>query len=163
MRKNDNSDTKFVFNTADTCAFFDVSRETLSNWYKKGAPRVKRGQWDIQALVGWRYGGGQVESPEARKLKAEADLKEAKAKQEQIKLSVTKMEFVSVNQVQRELARLLANLKKSLLSISHVVAADVGSMDFELAEYIEKQIDKRVNDALHDLSEGRLYSGKKKK
>ena len=45
---------------------------------------MNRGKWDIQALMNWRYNmGGQNESPETRKLKAEADLKEAKAKQEQ--------------------------------------------------------------------------------
>ena len=155
---------KFIFSTADTCEFFQISRETLSAWSKKGAPKAGRGKWDIKALVNWRYDmGGQNESPETRKLKAEADLKEAKAKQEQIKLSVTKTEFISAYEVQKELTRLLANLKKSLLAISHNVASDVGSIDFEMAEFVEKQVDKRISEALKELSEGRLYGTKRKK
>lgn len=154
---------KFIFSTADTCEFFQISRETLSRWEKKGAPKLNRGKWDIQALMNWRYNmGGQSESPETRKLRAEADLKEAKAKQEQIKLSVTKTEFISAYEVQKELTRLLANLKKSLLAISHNVASDVGSMDFDMAEFVEKQVDKRINEALKELSEGRLYGTKRK-
>ena len=112
----------------------------------------------------WRYNmGGQTESPETRKLIAEADLKEAKAQQEKIKLSVTKTEYVSASYVQKELARLLANLKKSLLAISHNVASDVGSADYEIAEMVEKSIDKRISEALKELSEGRLYGTKRKK
>lgn len=113
--------------------------------------------------MNWRYNmGGQNESPETRKLKAEADLKEAKAKQEQIKLSVTKTEYISAYEVQKELTRLLANLKKSLLAIPHNVASDVGSMDFDMAEFVEKQVDIRINEALKELSEGRLYGTKRK-
>lgn len=136
----------------------------MSNWQKKGAPKLNRGKWDIRAIMQWRYNmGGQTESPETRKLRAEADLKEAKAQQEKIKLSVTKTEYVSAAYVQKELARLLANLKKSLLAISHNVASDVGSADYEIAEMVEKSIDKRISEALKELSEGRLYGTKRKK
>ena len=31
---------KFIFSTADTCEFFQISRETLSTWQKKGAPKA---------------------------------------------------------------------------------------------------------------------------
>ena len=65
--------------------------------------------------------------------------------------------------MQKELTRLLANLKKSLLAISHNVASDVGSIDFEMAEFVEKQVDKRISEALKELSEGRLYGTKRKK
>ena len=51
-----------------------------------------------------------MESPSLRKLKAEADLKEAKAKQEKIKLSVVKQEYVPVAEVKDELTRLMMNV-----------------------------------------------------
>ena len=154
---------KFIFSTADTCQFFQISRETLSSWQKKGAPKAGRGKWNIKDLMEWRYTGKNTESPETRKLKAEADLKEAKAAQEKIKLGVTKTEFVPASLIQSELTRLLSNLKKSLLGIGHNVASDLASLDSEAVTIAKNEVDKRVNDALLELSEGRLYRGRAKK
>lgn len=154
---------KFIFSTADTCEFFQISRETLSRWEKKGAPKENRGKWNIKAVMEWRYDGKHTESPETRKLKAEAELKEVKAAQEKIKLGVTKDEFIPVYEVQSELTRLLANLKKSLLKISHNVASDLGTIDIDFAKIAKNEVDNRINDALKELSEGRLYRGKAKK
>jgi phage terminase Nu1 subunit (DNA packaging protein) len=154
--------TKFIFSTADTCEFFNISRETLSSWQKKGAPKEGRGKWNIKAVAEWRFDGKHTESPETRKLKAEADLKEAKAAQEKIKLGVTKTEFIPAYQVQAELTRLFANLKKSLLKIGHNVASDLATLDPDAATAAKNEVDKRINDALLELSEGRLYRGKAK-
>lgn len=162
--KGKSLENKFVFSTADTCEFFQISRESLSTWAEKGAPKVSRGKWDIQKLMEWKYNmGGKTESSEARRLRAEADLKEIKASQEKIKLSVTKMKFIPADDVKRELARLLANLKKSLGAISYNVASDVSSLDVEIAELVKTQVDKRVSEALKELSEGRLYNAKRGK
>ena len=38
-------ENKFIFSTQDTCQFFTISRETLSRWEKKGAPKAGRGKW----------------------------------------------------------------------------------------------------------------------
>lgn len=154
---------KFIFSTADTCEFFQISRETLSTWQKKGAPKAGRGKWNIKALMEWRFDGKHTDSPEVRKLKAEADLKEAKAAQEKIKLSVKKDEFVNVFVVRSELTRLLANLKKNLLAMGHQVASNLAALDMEAAELTKSEVDKRVNEALAEMAEGRLYRGGTKK
>lgn len=156
-------ENKFIFSTADTCEFFQVSRETLSNWEKKGAPKAGRGKWNIKTLMEWRFDGKHTDSPEVRKLKAEADLKEAKAAQEKIKLSVKKDEFVNVFVVRSELTRLLANLKKNLLAMGHQVASNLASLDMEAAEIAKAEVDKRVKEALTEMAEGRLYRGGTKK
>lgn len=153
---------KFIFSTSDTCEFFQISRETLSRWEKKGAPKAERGKWDIKKVMEWRFDGKHTESPETRKLKAEADLKEAKAAQEKIKLSVKKEEFIPAYQVQSELTRLLTNLKQSLVKIGHNVASDLAALDSDVAAIAKNEVDKRINDALLELSEGRLYRGRKK-
>ena len=82
----------FVVSTQVVCDFFEISRKTLAQWEHKGAPKEGRGKWDLKKLVDWRYSGQNEESPAARKIKAEADLKEAKAAQEQIKLSTVKQD-----------------------------------------------------------------------
>ena len=153
---------KFIFSTSDTCEFFQISRETLSRWEKKGAPKAGRGKWDIKKVMEWRFDGKHTESPETRKLRAEADLKEAKAAQEKIKLSVKKEEYIPAYLVQSELTRLLTNLKKSLVKIGHNVASDLAALDSDVAAIAKNEVDKRVNDALLELSEGRLYRGRKK-
>lgn len=162
-RTRDTEENKFVFTTADACEFFQISRETLSRWEKKGAPKEGRGKWNLKNVMEWRFDGKHSESAETRKLKAEADLKEAKAETEKIKLGVTKGEYIPAYQVKAELTRLLANLKKSLLKISHNVASDLGTMEPELAKIAKNEVDKRINDALKELSKGRLYRGKAKK
>lgn len=144
-------------------SFFEISRETLSEWAKKGAPKVARGKWNLKELVAWRLGGGKYESPESRKLKAEADLKEAKAAQEKIKLSVTKQDFVPVYEVRRETTRLLANLKKSLLAIGHNVASDLASLDQNAAEIARNEVDKRIKEALLEMSKGGVYHERRAK
>ena len=153
---------KFIFSTSDTCEFFQIARETWSRGEKKGAPKAERGKWDIKKVMEWRFDGKHTESPETRKLKAEADLKEAKAAQEKIKLSVKKEEFIPAYQVQSELTRLLTNLKQSLVKIGHNVASDLAALDSDVAAIAKNEVDKRVNDALLELSEGRLYRGRKK-
>ena len=97
----------------------------------------------------------------ARKL--EADLKELKAAQEKIKLGVTQDEFVHILTVRKELTRLLANLKKNLLAMGHHVASNLASLDMEAAETAKNEVDKRVNEALMEMAEGRLYRGRTKK
>ena len=162
-RARETEERKFIFSTADTCQFFQSSRETLSSWQKKGAPKEGRGKWNIKALMEWRYTGKNTESPETRKLKAEADLKESKAAQERIKLGVTQNEYIPASVIQAELVRLLGNMKKSLLAIGHNVASDLAGLDAETVTIAKNEVDKRVNDALLEMSEGRLFNGREKK
>lgn len=153
----------YILSTKEICDFFEISRETLSTWAKKGAPKHSRGKWDLKALVQWRYAGESVENPGLRKLRAEADLKEAKAKQEKIKLSVVKQEYVPVADVKDELTRLMLNLKKSMLSVGHHVASELAPLDAEAAEIAKTVVDKRMKEALEEMSKGGVYCGRKKR
>lgn len=156
-------ENNFLVSTKIACEFFGISREALSTWTEKGAPKEGRGKYDLKKLMEWRYKGSTIESPGVRKLKAEAELKEARAKQEKIKLSVTEQKFLPVAQVQDELAKLLLNLKKSLLSIGHNVAAELAArVDAETAETARGEVDKRIREALEELSRNGRYTGKGK-
>lgn len=154
--------SNYICTTQETCDFFDISRETLSSWAKKGAPKVSRGKWNLKDLVKWRYEGENMDSPTLRKLKAEADLKETKAKQERIKLGVTKQEFLPVADVSADLTRLMQNLKKSLLAIGHQVASDLAPLDVDAAEFAKNEVDKRIKEALEEMSKGGVYRGRKR-
>ncbi|MBQ9366056.1 MAG: hypothetical protein IJT82_09785 [Schwartzia sp.] len=111
----------------------------------------------------WRYKGEHMESLPTRKLKAEAELKEAKAKQEKIKLSVTEQKFLPVAEVQDDISKLLLNLKKAMLSIGHNVATELAAkMNPEIAESARSEVDKRIKEALEELSRNGRYTGKRR-
>lgn len=139
--------------TQETCDFFEISDETLRRWEKAGAPKVGRGKWDVRALVDWKY--RSEESAEARKLKAEADLKEAKASLEQIRLDVTQKKFIETAQVTKDLSRLFAGLKKSFTALGNRVTAELTAIDPDMAITAGKVVDDTVRDALQRLSEGK--------
>ena len=143
----------WIRGTKETCDFFGVADETLRRWEKAGAPKVGRGKWDVRALVDWKY--RSEESAEARKLKAEADLKEAKASLEQIRLDVTQKKFIETAQVTKDLSRLFAGLKKSFTALGNRVTAELTAIDLDMAITAGKVVDDTVRDALQRLSEGK--------
>lgn len=145
----------WIRGTAETCEFLQVSDETLRKWAAKGAPKVARGKWDIRELVEWKYKGS--ESPESRKLKAEADLKEAKASMEVIKLEAAKGNYIETALVTQELRRLFGNIKKSLLGMGHKVATELNSFGTEEALAANKVVDEVIREALQALAEGKNY------
>ena len=158
--KDENIDEWWVRSTSETCQFFNVTQKTLSNWEKKGAPKKDHGKWDIKELIEWKYMNGKEESAEARKLKAEADLKESKAAQEAIKLALTEGRYIQVDKVTRDLKRLFSVLKKSLVAIGHNVATEINGIDPESAVIANNLIDEKIHEALEQLSRCGIY-GKK--
>ncbi len=162
--KNKKSDisSDFIFSTKKTCEFFEISREALSSWEKKGAPKFARGKWNLKDLIKWRYGGGCHDSPEVRKFKAEADLKEAKARQEQIKLGVIEAEYILASTVTADLKRFFTVFKRNVMSIGHDIATELHSFDPQLALESKKIVDKHIHEALEQMSMFGVYNGKKK-
>ena len=135
----------------------------MSTWAKKRSPKVQSRQMGLKSAskmaVFRRYHG----EPQPAKTKAEADLKEAKAKQERIKLSVVKQEYVPVAEVKDELTRLMLNLKKSMLAVGHHVASELAPLDADAAEIAKTVVDKRMKEALEEMSKGGVYRGRKKR
>lgn len=160
-KKTAKTDETWVYSTAEICDFFEISAETLNNWYKKGAPKKGYGKWNLKELIKWKY--TQTDSPETRKIKAEADLKEAKAEQELIKLEKERGKYIPVSQVKEDLIQLFGYLKKEITSLGHEVATEINSYDAEIAISAKEVIDKKVNYVLELLSKGEGRIGSKKK
>lgn len=158
--KNENNVEWWVRSTSDVCSFFDISPKTLNNWEKKGAPKKDYGKWDIKELIEWKYGAGKNQSPEARKLLAEADLKEAKAEIEKIKLAIAEGRYIESKKITSDLRRLFTVLKKSLIGIGHAVGSELNSLDPECAQIAINVIDEKIHEALEQLSKSGIY-GKK--
>lgn len=148
----------WIRGTEETCDFFGISAVTLNAWYKKGAPKLGYGKWDVRALIDWKYKEGH--SAEKRKLEAEATLKETKAEQEKIKLKIQEGKYIEAAKVTADLRRLFSSLRKSFLALGHNVATELNSYDPDIALEANKVIDETVNDALKQLAEGKTYGSK---
>ena len=158
-------DKWWVRGTSETCEFFGVSAQTLSDWEKRGAPKEGYGKWDVKKLIEWKSGAGAndaTKSPEVRKLAAEANWKESKAAQEAIKLAVTEGRYIATEEVTADLKRLFTTLKRSLTAIGHDVATELNTFDPDAALAGKKVVDDAVRNALQQLAEKGEYMQRKK-
>jgi len=157
-KPSETTDDWWIRGTSETCDFFGVSAETLSNWEKRGAPKEGYGKWDVKKLVDWKYGAGSGDkSPEARKLVADADYREAKAAQEAIKLAVTEGRYIPSGQVTADLKRLFTVLKRSLMAIGHDIATELNTLEPDAALAAKKVVDDAVHNALSQLAQKGEY------
>lgn len=165
VKKEGEPDNSFIFSTAQTCNFFNISRETLSGWAKKGAPKEKRGYWDIKKLVEWKFGEGNIAqlSPEARKLQADVKYREAKADMEEIKKLEKVGQYVSVDDVEKSLAELFIRIKQGLLFMGHRIATELNAQFPDLALDAKRLVDEEVAKGLTQLAQTGEYSERKRK
>jgi len=143
----------WVIGSPQMCEFFSISAQTLSVWIKKGCPQEERGKYDLIKIIQWKYGHNNESSSEVRKLKAEADWKEAKAGQEAIKLAVAEGKYLATEDVTKDLKRLFTVLRRQLLAIGHSVAIELNVFDAEAALAAKKVIDDAIYNALAQLAE----------
>lgn len=156
-------DKWWIRGTKETQDFFGVSAETLSNWEKRGAPKEGYGKWDIKKIIEWKYGtGDKNKSPEARKVAADAKLKEAKAGQEAIKLALAEGKYMATKEITDDLRRLYTSLKQSLRAIGHDVAIELNTFDTDTALAAKRVVDDAMQNALKQLAEHGEYMQRKK-
>ena len=145
-------DTKFIYSTADTCDFFSISRDTLSSWAKKGAPKIGRGKWDIRELMLWRYEQQKNVSPEARKLEADARYRELKAEMTEIQRDILNGKYIASAEVYKTLVECFGKIKSILLFTSNQIATDLSSQYPEITLPVKEKIDKQIERCLNELS-----------
>ena len=150
--KNEQIKSKFIYTTADTCEFFSISRDTLSNWAKKGAPKVGRGKWDIRQLTPRRYEQQKNVSPEARKLEADARYRELKAEMTEIQRDILNGKYIASAEVYKTLVECFGKIKSILLFTSNQIATDLGSQYPEITLLVKEKIDKQIERCLNELS-----------
>lgn len=169
LQKNnlDINGSLFVHGTADTCIFFNVSRETLSAWAKRGAPKEGRGSWDIKKLNEWlgkgaNTGNGEkvVISDEARKLKADADYRETKSEKEKISLDKMQGDLIKIDDVQLEWASRVLELKSGLRQLEKKIAPQIANQSIR---EVERVLRDEVYFLLESYSRDGSYTPRKSK
>lgn len=147
----------WIRGTSETCAFFGVSAQTLSDWERRGAPKEGYGKWDIKKLVEWKYGNKTNEkSDEARKLAAEAKLKEAKAAMAAMDQAVMEGRYIEKAEVDRTWSTVGTQLKANIM-------AWVRTLTPQLAHQDMRSVEKAMTDAVYDLLEQLSSKGKYQK
>lgn len=147
----------FIFGTNEICEIFGISRDTLSVWAKKGAPKEGRGSWDIRKLIKWRY-GEKSDSPEARKNAADASFREIKARKEQIALDLLEKKLIERGEVDKQWTSVGIQIKNNLLVWSKSLTPHLAHQDMRNVEAI---LSEAVYDLLSQLSTSGKFKEKK--
>lgn len=155
----DEAANPFILGTKETCELFDISRETLSAWAKRGAPKDGRGMWDIKKLIKWRY-GETTESPEARKTRADANFREIKVKKEELALGLLEGRLIERKEVDQQWASVGVMIKNNLLTWSKSLTPHLAHQDMRS---VESTLKEAVYDLLEQLSGTGRYKASKKK
>lgn len=163
----DNIEKLFIYGTSGTCDFFNVTRETLSNWEKKGAPKEGRGKWDIKKLNEWlgkgviaAKGEKVVLSDEARKLRSDADYREFKTEKEKISLDKLRGDLIHIEDVQLEWASRILELKSGLRQLEKKIAPQIANQSIR---EVERVLRDEVYYLLESYSRDGAYTPRKGK
>ncbi len=148
----------WIRGTAETCAFFDVSAETLNNWEKRGAPKEGYGKWDVRKLVAWKYGTSGDFTPEARKLAAEARYREAKAAMAERDQAVMEGKYIEKAEVDRSWTAIGTQMKANILAWIRTLTPVLANQDMRT---VEKVMTEATYDLLEQVSsKGKYASGR---
>jgi hypothetical protein len=153
---------KFYLNSEKTAEFFNVSARTLLNWDEKsgGALKNSTGWWDIKAIMEWRNGEGE-ESDFARKLRAEADLKEEQVKEKKLENEILIGEYYKKFEVEQEWAMRIIEIKNSLLALSKKIGSEISDPGIRIE--VEKMVAEEVYNYLDQYARTGKYTPKPKK
>lgn len=152
-----------VLASANTAAkVLGISTTGLNKWieyndFKKephGTPNV-----DLQKLVAAREAAllensQPSESDSARKAKADADLKEVKAQQEQIHLMEMLGELIPKDMVQEHMETMATEIRQELLALPARLKTKVFPTDPAVAEAVRGWADEEIRNSLRRLGEG---------
>lgn len=109
--------------------YFNVSRQSLSNWTKQGCPKLAQGKWDFIAVLKWRGGLAAISEDGdgdgdayLRKIKADAFLKEQQGQIAEIELQKLRGEVITVSEVEQIAGGIITNAKGLLTALPSKVA-----------------------------------------
>jgi len=152
-------DRQILVNSAKVCDLFGVSDTMLKAWAKQGLQKEERGWWNLKTVIAWRgiarLEGGEA-SPAAKKLKADADEKYAKARQEEIKLQAMLGNLIDLTMVQAFMTSLFSRVRQMMLALPNEIRVETYTLYPECSTEVTKIAENKVNNCLTELSE--LYN-----
>lgn len=151
-------DGAILVSTQALIRIFDITKQTINKWTKNGCPRYSRGWYDLHEVIVWRGIGrtgdrDATDSPAAKKLKADADIKYAKARQEELKLAEIMGELIPKELVEARLSDTFAGIRQRLLAVPNEVRMETYTTHPEVSSEVTKIADTAVRECLHELAE----------
>lgn len=145
-----------VIAPAQTVALiFGITPRTLTEWAKKGCPKVKTGWYDVGAVMQWRHSSENTpDSLEKKKQIADIRYREARADMEEIKQKAAIGEYVAVNQIEDLLKETFAQVRTTLLAIGQKTMADIYAQYPDVAFDVKHVIEREIERGLTQLASG---------
>lgn len=141
-----------LLNTKHTADFFGVSTRTLTDWVRRGAPKVSRGWWNLRELMTWL---GMVPvaddesqaSPEARKLLADAEYRELRASRERMKLESLATQLMHRKSIAEEWSLRVNALRSSLKDLAKKIRGKIPDPKTErdIIQALEVEFEELLN------------------
>lgn len=155
-RYDENGD--LIVHTDDVARIFGVTVKTVSEWHKAGLQRVERGMYRLKDVVKWRGlmrlgDATNKETDASKKLRADAEYKDAKAKQEAVKLQEMLGNLVPIEMIQEQWAFAFTDIRQQLLKLPNDIRARIHTSYPECSEDVSLIAEEVVRRTLEGLSE----------
>jgi len=152
-------DGRILVSSKKLIELFDGHVNTASNWSKMGAPKFKRGWWDVKDIIRWRgmTSLGKGDSAEAQKLAADARLKTTRADVEELKYQSLTGELVPKAMVKANLVETFTRVRNSFLALGDRLMNRTYTLYPELAVEAKRMVDREVREALVEIAKGQNY------
>lgn len=117
------SEPEIILTTDQAAQFFGVTRKTLKQWADAGAPKVKRGRWNLKELFDWWW--SEIASDRAAQQGGDESMNEAKRRYwwqkyegERIKNERERGRLIARDDVAREWAWRVAEVANGLSAMA---------------------------------------------
>lgn len=157
------SGEEVLLNSQKTADFFAVTVKTLAEWAKQGCPKHARGWWNPKDVMAWRGEATDENTKEAmsvlaRKLKADADYKEARAAAALRQNEILEGQYMPREEIETQWSRRITELKAGLLALSNKIAGQITDPDVRLE--VERVITDEVYELLEQYARDGVYTPK---
>ena len=160
-RYDENGD--LIVSTTDLVNLFGVTKKTIAQWPGLGCPKIGRSTWNLREVIAWRGLGrrGDVngeESDAVKKLRADAEYKDAKAKQEAVRLQEMLGNLIPIDMMKDEWAMMFTEIRQQLLKLPNDIRAKTYVLYPECSEEVTEIAEETIRQCLERLAGGN-YAG----
>ena len=155
---DDNGD--LLVPTNDIARAFGVTVKTVADWNKAGLKRVERGMYRLKDVIEWRglmrlgdNSSNANESDATKKLRADAEYKDAKAKQEAVRLQEMLGNLVPIEMIQEQWAFTFTDIRQQLMKLPNDIRARIHTSYPECSEDVSVIAEEIIRRTLEGLSE----------
>lgn len=155
---------EIIVTTKVLCQILDLGPEMISRHNRAGMPKVATGWWNVREVLVWlgmSKDKDGTKSAAQRKLEAEADYREAKAKREKRMNEVLEGQYIAAEDVTREWTGRVNELKSSLGLLAKAVSKEFPDADTRVV--VERTVNECVNEYLESYARDGVYTKTKKK